>query len=181
MVASTEVAVFAGGCFWCTEAVFSELTGVTSVMPGYTGGHGKPTYEQVCSGTTGHAEVVQVAFDPSKISYTDLLTVFFATHDPTTLNRQGADVGTQYRSSIFYTTAKQHQEAQQFIADLDLGPSTPLRVNHKIVTEIAPLGEFYPAEDWHREYYMKNADQPYCQLVINPKLETLKEKFATLL
>lgn len=162
MTASTEI------------AVFSELTGVTSVMPGYTGGHAKPTYEQVCSGTTGHAEVVKVAFDPSKISYQDLLTVFFATHDPTTLNRQGSDIGTQYRSSIFYTTAKQQQEAQQFIDDLNTGDAN-------IVTEIAPLREFYPAEERHREYYMKNTDQPYCQLVISPKLEKLKEKFASLL
>jgi peptide-methionine (S)-S-oxide reductase len=169
------VAVFGGGCFWCTEAVFSELKGVISVLPGYSGGSiANPTYDQVCSGTSGHAEVLKVEFDPTIISYTDLLTVFFATHDPTTLNRQGADVGTQYRSIIFTTNEDQRQQAEQFIADLNTD-------DKKIVTELAPLGEFYPAEQWHREYYFKNSDQPYCQLVISPKLEKLKEKYAALL
>lgn len=171
-----EIATFGGGCFWCTEAVFSELKGVHSVMPGYTGGTIKnPTYDQVCSGTSGHAEVIRIEFDPSTITYNDLLTVFFATHDPTTLNRQGSDVGTQYRSVVYYSSDAQKQAASDFIAMLDEGGS------QKIVTEVAPLGDFYPAEEWHREYYFKNSDQAYCQLVISPKLEKLKEKYAALL
>ncbi len=171
-----EIVAFGGGCFWCTEAVFSELRGVTSVMPGYTGGEIKdPTYDQVCSGTSGHAEVIRIEFDPSHITFNDLLTVFFATHDPTTLNRQGSDVGTQYRSSIFYTTQAQQQEAEVFIADLNDGSEK------KIVTELAQLGEFYPAEEWHREYYFKNSDTPYCQLIISPKLEKLQAKYSQLL
>lgn len=176
MSRTVEIAAFGGGCFWCTEAVFSELKGVISSMPGYTGGAVKnPTYEQVCSGTSGHAEVTKIEYDPSQITFNDLLTVFFATHDPTTLNRQGSDVGTQYRSAIFYSTEKQKQEAEKVIADLNEG------VNKKIVTEIAPLGEFYPAEERHREYYFKNSGQPYCQLVISPKLEKLQAKYAALL
>ncbi|OGY32330.1 MAG: peptide-methionine (S)-S-oxide reductase [Candidatus Andersenbacteria bacterium RIFCSPHIGHO2_02_FULL_45_11] len=171
-----EIVAFGGGCFWCTEAVFSELRGVASVMPGYTGGLSKnPTYDQVCSGTSGHAEVIKIEFDPSQITFNDLLTVFFATHEPTTLNRQGNDVGTQYRSSIFYTTEQQEHEVEKFIADLNEGASA------RVVTEIASLGEFYPAEEWHREYYFKNSDQPYCQLVISPKLERLQAKYSQLL
>lgn len=172
MDGQTEIAVFGGGCFWCTEAVFSELKGVVSVMPGYAGGSGKnPTYEEVSSGTSGHAEVIKIEFDPEEISYSDLLTVFFATHDATTLNRQGSDVGTQYRSAIFTATDSQKQEAERFIANLGKG----------VVTEVAPLGEFYPAEEYHREYYAKNTEAPYCQLVISPKIEKLQKKYAALL
>lgn len=171
-----EVAVFAGGCFWCTEAVFEDLKGVIAVMPGYAGGHTEnPTYEQVCGGSTGHAEVIRIEFDPSKIPYADLLTVFFATHDPTTKDRQGADVGSQYRSAIFYATEAQKKDAEEFIAKLNEGPGP------KAVTEIAPLGAFYPAEEYHREYYRNNTSAPYCQVVINPKLEKVKEKFHQLL
>lgn len=176
MDGTREIVAFGGGCFWCTEAVFSELRGVISVLSGYTGGLVRnPTYDQVCSGTSGHAEVVRVEFDSSQITFNDLLTVFFATHDPTTLNRQGSDVGTQYRSSIFYTSQAQQQAAEAFIADLNEGSEK------KIVTELALLGEFYPAEEWHREYYFKNSDQPYCQLVISPKLEKLQAKYSQLL
>jgi peptide-methionine (S)-S-oxide reductase len=171
----TEIAVFGGGCFWCTEAVFEDLKGVIAVMPGYAGGTiEKPTYEQVCSGTTGHAEVIRIEFDPSKIAYSDLLTVFFATHNPTTPNQQGADVGTQYRSSIFYTSEQQKKDAEEFIKKLDgSGP--------KVVTEVVPLTAFYEAEEYHRKYYQNNTSAPYCQVVINPKLEKVKEKFHQLL
>ncbi len=170
-----EVAVFGGGCFWCTEAVFSSIRGVLSVVPGFMGGTVEnPSYEAVCSGTTGHAEVSYIEYDPEQIAYGDLLTVFFATHDPTTLNRQGADVGTQYRSVIFYANEGQQAEAQQFIRELD----TP---DAKIVTEIVPLADFYPADERHREYYMKNSEQAYCQVVISPKLEKLQAKYAELL
>ena len=171
----TQIAVFGGGCFWCTEAVFGELQGVISVMPGYAGGTVKdPTYEAVSTGVTGHAEMTKVEYDPDKISYSDLLTVFFATHDPTTLNRQGNDVGTQYRSIILYTTEEQKKEAEDFIKQLDgSGP--------KIVTEIKPLSDFYKAEEYHRQYYFKNANAPYCRLVISPKLEKLKTRFYGLL
>ena len=180
MAGNNEIAIFGAGCFWCTEAVFQNLKGVISVMPGYAGGpplsSGQaPTYEMVCGGTTGHAEVLKIEFDPAEISYHDLLTVFFATHEPTTLNRQGNDVGTQYRSSIFYTTEQQEHEVEKFIADLNEGASA------RVVTEIASLGEFYPAEEWHREYYFKNSDQPYCQLVISPKLDRLQAKYSQLL
>ena len=172
MKSKTEIAVFGGGCSWCTEAVFSELKGVVSVMPGYAGGIGKnPTYEEVSSGTTGHVEVVRVEFDPDQIRYADLLTVFFATHDPTTLNRQGADVGTQYRSAIFTANDEQRKQAEEYIAELD----------GNIVTEIAPLGEFTQAEEYHREYYFKNSAAPYCQAVISPKLEKLQERYSALL
>jgi len=171
----TQTAVFAGGCFWCTEALFQELKGVTSVMPGYTGGETKdPTYEQVCTGKTGHAEATKIEFDPAKISFEDLLTVFFATHDPTTLNRQGNDVGTQYRSAIFYTTDGQKRETETFIKKLnESGP--------RVVTEVAPLDMFYPAEEYHRNYYKSNSAAPYCQIIINPKLEKLKHRFNELL
>lgn len=170
-----QIAVFGGGCFWCTEAVFSELRGVISVMPGYAGGEAKnPTYDEVCGGKTGHAEVVKIEFNPEKISYNNLLNVFFATHDPTTLNRQGADVGTQYRSVIFYTTDKQKKEAGTFIAKLN-------ESGLKVVTELKPLEDFYEAEEYHRDYYAKNRPEPYCQIVINPKLEKLKTEFQKLL
>jgi peptide-methionine (S)-S-oxide reductase len=162
-----EVATFGSGCFWCSEAVFSELQGVLKVVPGYSGGSvPDPTYELVCSDTTGHAEVAQVTFDPSVISYRELLEVFFSTHDPTTLNRQGADVGAQYRSVIFYSDEAQKEEAEKIIREL-----TEERVfRNPIVTEVAPLRAFYPAEDYHREYYRRNPSKPYCQAVIAPKL-----------
>jgi len=171
-----EIAVFGGGCFWCTEAVFEDLKGVSAVMPGYAGGTmDKPTYEDVCSGKTGHAEVIRIEYDPSKIAYNDLLTVFFATHNPTTPNQQGADMGTQYRSAVFYTTETQKKEAEAFIAKLNEGDGP------KAVTEVAPLTNFYEAEEYHRKYYQNNSSAPYCQVVINPKLEKVKEKFNQLL
>ncbi len=170
-----EIAVFGGGCFWCTEAVFSELRGVLSVMPGYAGGEKpNPTYEQVCGGDTGHAEVIQIEFDPEQISYEDLLTVFFATHDPTTRNRQGNDVGTQYRSTVMYTTPEQKTDAERVIAKLN-------ESGDKVVTELVPLDIFYQAEEYHREYFKNHPEQAYCQLVINPKLEKLQKKFEALL
>jgi peptide-methionine (S)-S-oxide reductase len=173
-----EIAVFGGGCFWCTEAVFSELRGVLSVMPGYAGGKmPNPTYEQVCTGATGHAEVTRIEFDPKEISFENLLTVFFATHDPTTLNRQGADVGTQYRSAIFYTSDAQKSAAEAFIKKLhDSDPG-----GKPVVTEITPLDKFYPAEDYHRDYFRNNPNQPYCQLIIEPKVEKLQKEFGELL
>lgn len=175
---NTQIAVFGGGCFWCTEAVFDRLRGVLSVMPGYAGGAGKnPTYEQVCAGATGHAEVVRIEFDPSAITYKDLLTVFFATHDPTTLNRQGNDVGTQYRSVILSASEEQRREAERFIKELDGSPG----YGKPIVTEVKPLGEFYEAEDYHRRYYENNPYQPYCQVIITPKLRKLHKQFAALL
>ncbi|HUZ92490.1 MAG TPA: peptide-methionine (S)-S-oxide reductase MsrA [Candidatus Paceibacterota bacterium] len=174
----TQVVVFAGGCFWCTEAIFRELKGVVSVMPGYAGGTTKnPTYEQVCTGKTGHAEATHIEYDPSKILFGDLLTVFFATHDPTTMNRQGNDVGTQYRSAVFYVTPEQKTETEKFITEL--AASDPS--GKPVVTEVAPLDAFYPAEDYHRNYYKKNSFQPYCQLIIEPKVEKLQNKFAELL
>jgi peptide-methionine (S)-S-oxide reductase len=176
MQPQTEIAVFAGGCFWCTEAVFERLKGVVSVMPGYTGGTvPNPRYEQVCSGRTGHAESIRVEFEPNKIAYKDLLTVFFATHDPTSLNRQGADVGTEYRSAIFYTSASQKQAAEAFIQELDE------QLPRKVVTEVVPLEEFYEAENYHQQYYNNNAFAPYCQFVIEPKLHKLYKNFDELL
>jgi peptide-methionine (S)-S-oxide reductase len=174
----TEVAVFGGGCFWCSEAVFDELRGVVSVMPGYAGGSAKnPTYEQVCSGRTGHAEVIRVEFDPSQISYNNLLTVFFATHDPTTSNRQGNDVGPQYRSIILYASQEQRQEAERFIKELN----GSLAHGQPVATEVKPLGEFYDAEEYHRNYYANNFYQPYCQVIISPKLQKLHKQFTDLL
>jgi peptide-methionine (S)-S-oxide reductase len=173
-----EVAVFGGGCFWCTEAVFGELRGVVSVMPGYTGGTvPDPTYDAVCAGTTGHAEATRVEFDPAQISFHDLLTVFFATHDPTTLNRQGNDVGTQYRSAIFYATPEQKAEAEKFIAELTASDPG----GKPVVTEVAPLGEFYEAEDYHRQYFKNHPDAGYCQVIIEPKVEKLQKQFSELL
>jgi peptide-methionine (S)-S-oxide reductase len=175
---NTEIAVFGGGCFWCTEAVFEQLDGVTSVLPGFAGGTVKnPTYRQVCTGKTGHAEVVRVEYDPSRVAYRDLLTVFFATHDPTSLNRQGADVGTEYRSAIFYTTEDQKRQAEAFIAELNGSDSR----GNPIVTEVTPLDAFYEAEDYHREYFRNNASLPYCQFVIAPKLTKLHKNFSDLL
>lgn len=172
------VAVFGGGCFWCTEAVFDELRGVISVMPGYAGGSTKnPTYEQVCVGRSGHAEVIRIEFDPSQVAFKDLLTVFFATHDPTTLNRQGDDVGPQYRSTILYVNEEQKQEAEAFIKELNDSKS----FGRPVVTTIEPLGEFYEAEEYHQKYYANNAYQPYCQLTISSKIHKLHKQFSELL
>jgi peptide-methionine (S)-S-oxide reductase len=169
---ATEQAMLAGGCFWCLEAVYTELRGVERVISGYAGGSVvNPSYEQVCSGRTGHAEVVQVTFDPSEISYRELLEVFFTIHDPTTPNRQGADVGTQYRSAIFYTSPEQEQTAREVIRDLQATWTNP------IVTEVVPLERFYPAEAYHQDYYARNPYQPYCQVVIAPKVAKAREKY----
>lgn len=171
-------AVFANGCFWCTEAVFAMLKGVQSVKPGYVGGTIKnPTYEQVSNGNTGHAEGIKIIYDPTIITYDDLLAVFFNTHDPTTLNRQGNDVGTQYRSAIFYTSNEQRQKAESLVKELNAAQA----YEKPVVTEIVPLIEFYEAEDYHHEYYNNHADAPYCQIVIAPKLEKLQKRFAQLL
>jgi peptide-methionine (S)-S-oxide reductase len=171
---SQELATLAGGCFWCLEAVFVDLKGVERVVSGYTGGKGpNPSYREVCSGTTGHAEVVQVTFDPAVISFKELLEIFFTIHDPTTLNRQGADEGTQYRSAIFYHTPEQKATAGQVIKDLDAagiwdGP---------IVTELSPLPAFYPAEEYHQDYYKLNPDQGYCRAVIAPKVAKVRKLY----
>lgn len=170
-----EIAVFGGGCFWCTEAIFGSLRGVVSVMPGYAGGTTKdPTYHEVCTGETGHAEVTRVEFDPSIIPFKDLLEVFFHTHDPTSLNQQGADVGTEYRSTILYTTDAQKQIAESLIKELDASGE----FRSKIVTEIKPLEKFYEAEEDQKQFYAKNSYMPYCQVVISPKLDHLREKYA---
>jgi peptide-methionine (S)-S-oxide reductase len=173
---TAETATFGSGCFWCTEAVFSELDGVIKVEPGYSGGHvPNPTYEQVCTDETGHAEVAQVTFDPSIVSYRELLEVLFSTHDPTTLNRQGADVGAQYRSVIFYGDESQKAEAEKIIKEL-----TDEKVfRNPIITEVVPLKVFYPAEDYHREYYRRNPGKPYCQAVIAPKLAKFRSHWKT--
>ncbi len=172
-----EIAVFGGGCFWCTEAVFSSLRGVQAVAPGYAGGTIEhPTYEQISTGKTGHAEVIRIEFDPAQIRFEDLLTVFFATHDPTSLNRQGNDVGTQYRSVVFYTTDTQREKAAAVIKEMDESAE-----GKPVVTEVVPLNVFYPAEDYHKRYYENNRAQPYCQIVINPKVQKVKEKFAQFL
>lgn len=171
-----EKVTFGGGCFWCIEAVFEDLKGVSSVTSGYAGGKTlNPTYEQICSGTTGHAEVVQVVFDPAQISYKDLMKVFFTLHDPTTLNRQGNDVGTQYRSIILYENDEQKRLSQGAIEEAQSTYSSP------IVTEVVPLSKFYPAEDYHQGYYKANPKKPYCSFVISPKVAKLKQKFGHLL
>lgn len=178
MAEQKEVAVFGGGCFWCTEAVFDELRGVLSVVSGYAGGSTKnPTYEQVCGGGTGHAEVIRIEFDPSQIAFKDLLTVFFATHDPTTLNRQGNDVGTQYRSTILYGNEGQQREAKAFIKELNDSRA----FGKPVVTTVEPLGEFYPAEEYHQKYFANNPYQAYCQFSIPPKLQKLHKQFSQLL
>ncbi len=177
MSSTTEIAIFGGGCFWCTEAVFEDLRGVISVMPGYAGGHTtNPTYEAVCTGDTGHAEVLRVIYDPSQISYQDLLTVFFASHNPTTKNRQGNDVGTEYRSLILTTTEKQREVAEAFIKDLNKDPQSP-----PAVTEVEPLTTFFEAEAYHHHYFKTHPDQAYCQFVINPKMEKVRARFEALL
>ena len=169
-----EIATLAGGCFWCLEAVYLELRGVLGVQSGYAGGHvPHPSYELVCTGTTGHAEVVQVTFDPDEISYRDLLDVFFTIHDPTTLNRQGNDVGTQYRSAIFYHSDDQKAEAERTIAEL----AAEKVWDDPIVTEVMPLTEFYPAEEYHRDYFRLHPDQAYCRAVIAPKVAKARKAF----
>jgi peptide-methionine (S)-S-oxide reductase len=174
----SESIIFGGGCFWCMEAVFQMLDGVTAVSSGYTGGAvPNPTYEQVCTGRTGHAEAIKIDFDPSKIKVSDLFAVYFTSHDPTTLNRQGNDVGTQYRSSIFYTSEEQLAAAKSFIAQLESDKT----FGSPIVTTLEPLTVFYPAEQYHQNYYRTNESQPYCQFVINPKIAKLRQQFAHLL
>lgn len=168
-------ATFGNGCFWCTEAIFQELNGVQEVQSGYSGGElENPSYNEVCSGTTGHAEVLRITYDPRVISYEELLEVFWKTHDPTTLNRQGADVGTQYRSVIFFHNDDQKKLAEEYKAKLDSSGA----FGNPIVTEISPLKNFYPAEDFHAAYYQRNGNQPYCSFVIGPKVQKFREVFA---
>ena len=165
-------ATFGGGCFWCLDAISSDLAGVSKVVPGYSGGHVEnPSYEQVCTDKTGHAEVVQITYDPSEISYKELLEVFFSTHDPTTLNRQGGDIGTQYRSVIFYETREEKDIAQEVIAQMAELWDDP------IVTELTELENFYPAEDYHHDYFAQNPGQGYCQMVIAPKVAKFRKRF----
>ena len=169
-----ETATLAGGCFWCLEAVFQELKGVEAVESGYAGGHvPNPSYERVSTGATGHAEVVQVSFDPEVISFRDLLHIFFATHDPTALNRQGADVGTQYRSAIFYHTREQQADAARVIAELEQAHVW----KDRIVTEVVPFEAFYPAGEYHRDYYRRNPTQSYCRVVIASKVSKLRKEY----
>jgi peptide-methionine (S)-S-oxide reductase len=169
-----EVATLAGGCFWCLEAVYDDLQGVESVESGYSGGDVQnPTYRQVCSGATGHAEVVQVTFDKSVVSFREILEIFFAIHDPTTLNRQGADVGTQYRSAIFYHSPEQKEVAEKLIAELNSEGIW----DAPIVTEVVPFEKFYVAEDYHQEYFAQNPSQPYCRAVVAPKVAKFRQKF----
>ena len=171
-----EMATLGGGCFWCQEAVYAELEGVEQAVSVFAGGDtSNPTYKEVCNGRTGHAEVVQVTFDPQIVSFDEILKVFFTIHDPTTLNRQGADVGTQYRSAIFYHDEGQRETAEAVIAELDSAGIWP----NPIVTEVTPLDTFYPAEDYHQEYYRYNSQQPYCQVVISPKLAKFRKSFAS--
>jgi peptide-methionine (S)-S-oxide reductase len=171
-----ETATLGGGCFWCLEAVYDDLRGVESVVSGYVGGQvPDPTYEQVCSGTTGHAEVVQITYDPAEVTFRELLEVFFTIHDPTTLNRQGADVGTQYRSAIFY-----HDETQKRVAEETIRDVTAQELwSDPIVTEVAPLGHFYPAEGYHQEYFARNPRAGYCQVVIAPKVAKFRKQYLT--
>ncbi|HSL31361.1 MAG TPA: peptide-methionine (S)-S-oxide reductase MsrA [Anaerolineales bacterium] len=178
MNTNLQTATLAGGCFWCLEAVYDEIKGVHSVESGYAGGHvDNPSYREVCNGTTGHAEVVQVHFDPNVVSYRDLLNVFFAIHDPTTLNRQGADVGTQYRSAIFYHNDEQKQIAEELIKDL----SAQELWGRPIVTEVTKFDKFYVAEDYHQEYYARNRYQPYCVAVVAPKVSKFRKHFLEML
>lgn len=176
--ATYELATLGGGCFWCLEAIYDDLKGVVAVTSGYAGGHvANPTYQQVCAHTTGHAEVVQIKFDPTIISYRDILQVFFAIHDPTTLNRQGNDVGDQYRSVIFY-----HDDAQKRIATETIQELTAARAFvDPLVTQVEPLTQFYPAEDYHQEYFKDNPNQPYCRVVIAPKVAKFRKHHAAML
>lgn len=180
MKGNMETAVFGGGCFWCTEAVFKMMRGVVSVLPGYAGGGARPeapTYEEVCSGSTGFAEVVKVEFDPSQIEYRDLLSIFFGSHDPTTKDRQGNDVGSQYRSVVFYTTDAQKAEARAYVNELNGSAA----MGAPVVTDVEPLDVFYVAEDYHKDYFARNPGNPYCEVVINPKLQKAVDHFAELL
>lgn len=173
-----ETTTLAGGCFWCVEAVFDEAKGIASVESGYSNGHvPNPTYRAVCNGDTGYAEVIQIKFDPSIISFRDLLNVFFAIHDPTTLNRQGADVGTQYRSAIFYHTPEQKETAEKLISELNAQGIW----NSPIVTEVEPVKDYYVAEDYHQEYFARNQNNPYCQAVAAPKVAKFRKHFLDLL
>ncbi|WP_435346757.1 peptide-methionine (S)-S-oxide reductase MsrA [Haloarchaeobius sp. HRN-SO-5] len=173
---ATETATFGGGCFWCTEAAMKELDGVERVTSGYAGGHAEnPTYREVCSGETGHAEVVQVAYDPDVVSYDELLEVFFATHDPTQRNRQGPDVGTQYRSIVLYHDDEQRRRAEAYVAALDS------EYEDDVVTELEPLETFWEAEEYHQDYFEKNPNDAYCQMHARPKVEKVRQKFQTLL
>jgi len=188
---TTQITVFGGGCFWCTEAVFKIMKGVFNVMPGYAGGPSTrastelirmssgqgPTYEEVCGGDTGYVEVVHVEYDPSRVKYEDLLTVFFGSHDPTTLNQQGADIGTQYRSVVFYTTENQKAAAEKFIEEAN----TSNEIGAPIVTTVESLTTFYEAEEYHKDYFANHQNQSYCVAVINPKLEKVQAKYANLL
>ena len=170
-----ETITLGAGCFWCVEAVFQKLKGVESVVSGYSGGHIKnPAYREVCNGVTGHAEVIQIKFDPSLVSIAEILQVFWQTHDPTTLNRQGNDIGTQYRSAIFYHTEEQRQIAEQYKEELNKSKAFP----EPIVTEITAITNFYRAEDHHQNYFNQNSDQGYCQFVVRPKVEKFKKLFA---
>jgi peptide-methionine (S)-S-oxide reductase len=169
-----QTAILGGGCFWCLEAVFDRLQGVSSVESGYMGGHVEnPSYRQVCNGDTGHVEVVRVSFDPRQTSFSDVLDVFFTVHDPTTLNRQGNDVGTQYRSVVFYTSEEQYREAKKKIDELNAERIWPA----PIVTSLEPAGKFFVAEDYHQEYFANNGSQPYCQFVVAPKVKKFQQKF----
>ena len=174
-MANLQTAILGGGCFWCLEAVFDSLQGVQSVESGYMGGHIKnPAYREVCGGDTGHAEVVRVTFDADELSFPELLEVFFEIHDPTTLNRQGNDIGTQYRSVIFYTSDEQRRDAEKVIAALNASHAH----SDQVVTALEPAKEFYMAEDYHQEYFANNPYQPYCQLVVSPKVKKFQKKFA---
>jgi peptide-methionine (S)-S-oxide reductase len=169
-----DEATFGGGCFWCTEAIYERVEGVHKVVSGYAGGHVKnPTYKEVCDGTTGHVEVIQISYDPKAVSYDELLEIFFKTHDPTTLNRQGADVGTQYRSAIFYHNGEQKKKAEFYKAELEKSGAW----DNPVVTEISPLTNYYPAEDYHQDYYENNPNQGYCAFVIGPKVEKFEKVF----
>ena len=171
-----ETATLAAGCFWCVEAIFDDLVGVEDVVSGYSGGHTlNPTYQQVCSETTGHAEVAQITFDPNKLTFKELLQVFFTVHDPTTLNRQGNDIGTSYRSAIFYHSDEQKRIAEEVIAEF----TSEAIYDKPIVTELASFDKFWPAEDYHQEYFANNPNQPYCSAVVAPKVAKFRQKFAT--
>ncbi|MBX3281051.1 MAG: peptide-methionine (S)-S-oxide reductase MsrA [Acidobacteria bacterium] len=174
-MADLETATLAGGCFWCTESVFDELRGVESVVSGYSGGHkDSPTYQEVCTGTTGHAEVIEVEFDPAEVDFSDILRVFFTVHDPTTLNRQGGDIGTQYRSAIFYHSDAQKEAAEAVIREIEQAGI----YESPIVTEVTRFEKFWPAEDYHQEYFANNPNQPYCAAVIAPKVAKFRKKYA---
>jgi len=173
-MSNLETATLGAGCFWCVEAVFDDLRGVEDVVSGYSGGHAEnPTYREVCDGTTGHAEVIQVRFDPAEISFKEILQVFFSVHDPTTMNRQSADIGTQYRSSIFYQSDEQKRVAEETIAEVNAEGI----YDNPIVTEVTPFDKFYEAEDYHQEYFANNSNQPYCAAVVAPKVAKFRKQF----